>query len=143
MHQSFNPRTHIGCDGRRQSASWHRPCFNPRTHIGCDSILYIIINVLFLFQSTHPHRVRPDFQHRAQEQHLFQSTHPHRVRPVNFIKSNNAMKFQSTHPHRVRQVPHGTSNPILLSFNPRTHIGCDRYFYTVNNGSSVSIHAPT
>ena len=34
--QSFNPRTHVGCDESRSCLlSW---CigFNPRTHVGCD-----------------------------------------------------------------------------------------------------------
>ena len=77
---SFNPRTHMGCDGRRpsdavrqllfQSTHPHgvRRCwcflvlwgrgFNPRTHMGCDK--YITISTAFLngFQSTHPHGVR-------------------------------------------------------------------------------------
>ena len=38
LHQSFNPRTHMGCD----LLTWHLPaaeqCFNPRTHMGCDWI---------------------------------------------------------------------------------------------------------
>ena len=54
----FNPRTHTGCDcirGYRLPLSYG---FNPRTHTGCD---YLIPCHLFysVFQSTHPHGVRP------------------------------------------------------------------------------------
>ena len=33
---NFNPRTHVGCDPRRQTAALPPPHFNPRTHVGCD-----------------------------------------------------------------------------------------------------------
>ena len=33
----FNPRTHVGCDGKFkiEQIKWFR--FNPRTHVGCDA----------------------------------------------------------------------------------------------------------
>ena len=84
----------------------------------------------------------------------FQSTHPHGVRHASFgfIGSNLdvsihaptrgatnrrgpwqvADRFQSTHPHGVRQ---DTCPPLwcLLSFNPRTHTGCDHFQCTSIN----------
>ena len=59
LYKCFNPRTHTGCDCRKQSIhylchmfqsthphgvrlstrsnfSWEPTCFNPRTHTGCD-----------------------------------------------------------------------------------------------------------
>ena len=55
---------------------------------------------------------------------MFQSTHPRRVRLGDVIVDRVHDVFQSTHPRRVRlQVAH-TDN-ISISFNPRTHVGCD------------------
>ena len=55
---SFNPRTHIGCDIFLDSSSLFICSFNPRTHIGCDQDFLAVIPLVFVFQSTHPHRVR-------------------------------------------------------------------------------------
>ena len=56
---------------------------------------------------------------------LFQSTHPHRVRLSIGTRFRPLYLFQSTHPHRVRlNVGVGSTN--VTSFNPRTHIGCDK-----------------
>ena len=115
----FNPRTHIGCDYESRSASTSAFSFNPRTHIGCDLSVSLCHNY-YRFQSTHPHRVRQ-----------------------NFLFSDTILKpFQSTHPHRVRRC---AAKKLLLSvsFNPRTHIGCDLNRRETLRESSVSIHAPT
>ena len=77
---SFNPRTHIGCDTTRFSTLPVPLSFNPRTHIGCDRVQLRILESQCLFQSTHPHRVRPKHVHDWQYLTKFQSTHPHRVR---------------------------------------------------------------
>ena len=57
----FNPRTHTGCDNRRHVGGNNQHCFNPRTHTGCDVGNKFLIYMSQLFQSTHPHGVRPDF----------------------------------------------------------------------------------
>ena len=120
--------------------------FNPRTHIGCDLLKVIEHAQTVLFQSTHPHRVRQGSGGRSgaverfQSTHphrvrlyaaeftgcvrVFQSTHPHRVRQVNHRKGGIRVKFQSTHPHRVR-LTLIVEKCLKISFNPRTHIGCD------------------
>ena len=36
--RSFNPRTHVGCDCLANRQHHLQPCFNPRTHVGCDSL---------------------------------------------------------------------------------------------------------
>lgn len=36
-------------------------------------------------------------------------------------------EFQFTHPHGVRHLARCTE-PTLIGFNPRTHMGCDRIF---------------
>ena len=77
--QSFNPRTHVGCDLirplfalRHKFQSTHprrvrhgkffffseEKSFNPRTHVGCDLGYPVSTSVVSKFQSTHPRRVR-------------------------------------------------------------------------------------
>ena len=55
---SFNPRTHMGCDLwlTFMVISWKS--FNPRTHMGCDLFRQVVLSNICLFQSTHPHGVR-------------------------------------------------------------------------------------
>ena len=84
-------------------------------------------NVLFdriVFQSTHPHGVRLLSFFVIVEPTEFQSTHPHGVRPLKKFACTIHRTFQSTHPHGVRRVPNKDGTK-LLSFNPRTHTGCD------------------
>ena len=95
--------------------------FNPRTHMGCDGILAD-------YPSAHS---------------VFQSTHPHGVRPRPFVRSTPRFGFQSTHPHGVRHRIGFPRRGCSLSFNPRTHMGCDQLaIYDLDN-LDVSIHAPT
>ena len=58
-YSSFNPRTHMGCDQTRMSQRRLMRCFNPRTHMGCDGRAVVARQSDLLFQSTHPHGVRP------------------------------------------------------------------------------------
>ena len=79
----FNPRTRMGCDVGNQLCPWtdavsiHAPawgatrrnpsslhsgkCFNPRTRMGCDASGFRLLARGSMFQSTHPHGVRPIF----------------------------------------------------------------------------------
>ena len=99
----FNPRTHTGCDFEMDSRQHKKRCFNPRTHTGCD------------------HAACTDTTTTDQ----FQSTHPHGVRLLSLAAVMTFAGFQSTHPHGVRQiVKHIHARNV--SFNPRTHTGCDR-----------------
>ena len=120
----FNPRTHTGCD----PMSLCLPLcpllrFNPRTHTGCDNRCAVGILAAFrMFQSTHPHGVRPINGKRQFKMVIkFQSTHPHGVRRCQASNNCPCWMFQSTHPHGVRPV-----QPL----GPRTF-------------KRVSIHAPT
>ena len=88
-----------------------RPCraprlhlsFNPRTHTGCDKNPCNTDTIAGVFQSTHPHGVRPQNQLRAEIEQMFQSTHPHGVRPNGLAVLSVPYLFQSTHPHGVRR----------------------------------------
>jgi len=95
---------------------------------------------------------------------MFQSTHPHGVRPTNrFIdlaktgvsihapargatvlvqrELNELRMFQSTHPHGVRQSGK-IMYFIIRGFNLRTRTGCDSTLNSLIRFLSVSIHAP-
>ena len=58
--QGFNPRTHMGCDSKLHEVFSSHLSFNPRTHMGCDNLFLLVIFLVCLFQSTHPHGVRLD-----------------------------------------------------------------------------------
>ena len=78
--------------------------FNPRTHTGCDAGTPMILTLSPSFQSTHPHGVRlhqytPCFTRPIR----FQSTHPHGVRLLQPPYLLPKQLFQSTHPHGVRR----------------------------------------
>ena len=94
--------------------------FNPHTHEGCD--LRASFDKL------------DDFQ--------FQSTHPRRVwRPIRKVHAH-LIKFQSTHPRRV-WLSDCFYPPIMISFNPHTHEGCDIANDFYRYAKWVSIHTPT
>ena len=72
---------------------------------------------------------------------MFQSTHPHGVRPGKQVVYYAFQAFQSTHPHGVRR--HGLMGlTSSSSFNPRTRTGCDSVYMRLLACATVSIHAP-
>ena len=126
-HPSFNPRTHTGCDldvsqlRNERNVSIHAPTrgatpfrkwlrfryfrFNPRTHTGCDSVMLFFAPSFMVFQSTHPHGVRPFSSLRNALDMSFQSTHPHGVR-LSISSTSDAMKSVSIHaPTRGATLP--------------------------------------
>ena len=120
-----------------------RTCFNPRTHGGCDVQLLHLLDVLVVFQSTHPRGVRQFSADYVDWVLKFQSTHPRGVRPshVRIVKPFDL--FQSTHPRGVRRSNGNFNFTIRSSFNPRTHGGCDFVAHHNISYDDVSIHAPT
>ena len=54
----FNPRTHEGCDPGFDARHGRGFYFNPRTHEGCDVVKSAWLSIKWIFQSTHPWRVR-------------------------------------------------------------------------------------
>ena len=120
----FNPRTRTGCD----PLCLYRPkcgnCFNPRTRTGCDirSVAYLLEGILF--QSTHPHGVRPSGCFTASFAGLFQSTHPHGVRRFVGFEPLRPYSFNP----RTRTGCDPSASSLLSAytgFNPRTRTGCD------------------
>ena len=85
------------------------------------------------------------FYEKACALQMFQSTHPHGVRPKDTtLRSLSLIGFQSTHPHGVRPLPLRITPLQTGSFNPRTHTGCDIVIaILICYEHHVSIHAPT
>jgi len=54
----FNPRARMGRDTSGNFLSDGTSCFNPRARMGRD-LLFMIIRLLTMFQSTRPHGARP------------------------------------------------------------------------------------
>ena len=117
-------------------------CFNPRTHEGCDKISSLRSAIALQFQSTHPRGVRPQVAYKI-FQAIEVSIHaPTRGATLADLHRHSLYRFQSTHPRGVR---HSIINSFLrlLSFNPRTHEGCDEHNRKNWHKHHVSIHAPT
>ncbi len=97
-----------------------------------------------MFQSTHPHGVRHEAGAWIGTDARFQSTHPHGVRLSSVTSGFTDISFN---PRTHTGCDHNTSpasRPCPPCFNPRTHTGCDFPPYGVGVlGDGVSIHAPT
>ena len=131
--------------------------------MGCDAMGRSPVDLAGIFQSTHPHGVRPK-----------RAAHAHRLRHFNprtrmgcdsprksyqchcwYFNPRTRMgcdqclracettkrRFQSTHPHGVRRRA-GRKNRDMSDFNPRTRMGCDRVVPFIRCRKGISIHAP-
>ena len=95
--------------------------FNPRTREGCDAITRAREKLMYVFQSTHPWRVRL---------------------PLSLLI--DAADGISIHAP-VKGATHGTAGPpaVAPDFNPRTREGCDvKLLSTLALARLISIHAP-
>ena len=122
---NVSTRTRAGYNHRHHGKRDRESRFNPRTRTGCDISETIPTTCGCMFQSTHPHGVRPLPVYRPSYSLPVQSTHPHGgatidtplkgrrrsvlihaphgVRPVSKVSMIRGWKFQSTHPQGVRQ----------------------------------------
>ncbi len=134
----------MGCDGARLRRCTLHACFNPRTHMGCDLSFSKLLRTTIEFQSTHPHGVR--LVVICLHNKIRVSIHaPTRGATHSTHLFGQFYKFQSTHPHGVRRFYTQHGSFYTISFNPRTHTGCDlaMIFAVKIETSGVSIHAPT
>ncbi len=117
----FNPRTREGCDRISQFFTSIGQSFNPRTREGCDESTAQDVPLDFMFQSTHPRRVRRQACHLPLILPGVSIHAPAKGATVSVISiASLSIWFQSTHPRRVRRLAYP-----LISLN-----------------ISVSIHAP-
>ena len=136
----FNPRTRVGCDAvtaimtpkqeKFQSthpcgvrlaigrAHPHRASFNPRTRVGCD-VATIVTNIEVIVSIHAPVWGATQVVKTLSRRSTFQSTHPCGVRPCSVSRCTTT-----------------------FCFNPRTRVGCDKYWSVNNHQLGVSIHAP-
>ena len=132
--------------------------FNPRTREGCDAITRAREKLMYVFQSTHPWRVRLDgwlygagnarisihapvkgatpsfFADRCSRWYF----NPRTREGCDTRYSRPACGrswFQSTHPWRVRHSYQQSSHDSNTYFNPRTREGCDvrEIMYCIND----------
>ena len=132
----------MGCDLFVSPTGFYKKSFNPRTHVGCDGFRTIRYEALHvsIHAPTWGATPSPNFPFPSL---LFQSTHPRGVRRPKNRFGRNPPKFQSTHPRGVRHA--AAHVPVDLgqvsihaptwgaTFRPSCR-ACKR---------RVSIHAPT
>ena len=161
----FNPRTHMGCDTRKQFGILHRhefqsthphgvrlakrvfkvftKSFNPRTHMGCDIIVPPTLFGKLQFQSTHPHGVR---QPKALQTLCKQPVSIHAPTwGATSAQLNNLSKAKvSIHaPTWGATRQRHQENPLAdVSIHAPTW-GAIQILFTIHWYSCVSIHAPT
>ena len=99
--------------------------FNPRTHSGCDVKAAVCNGWVRVFQSTHPLGMRPHVFWWTSVRVIVSIHAP--TRDATLISENTSMDilFQSTHPLGMRLCA-DSAKVSLDCFNPRTHSGCDR-----------------
>ena len=123
---SFNPRTHTGCDKAFLETWFLTLGFNPRTHTGCDAtdyFLYIVHNYVSIHAPTRGATCgRPRCPHFP---FWFQSTHPHGVRQHTVVEVPLRPVVSIHAPTRGATTSGRFLLTLNLSFNPRTHTGCD------------------
>ena len=123
--RSFNPRTHVGCDMVIPLVRAAETGFNPRTHVGCDPSPFAFISRYMRFQSTHPCRVRQDFERYF----LFYAG----FNPRTHVGCDCMSQRNQYLPVRFNPRTHVGCDPVRRRgtsgagcFNPRTHVGCDQ-----------------
>ena len=96
-----------------------------------------------MFQSTHPHGVRPSVFIHPFSLYMFQSTHPHGVRRSLFISRWTVTRCFNPRTHTGCDSDQLGEFTDQAGFNPRTHTGCDISSFFLLPKHKVSIHAPT
>ena len=99
--------------------------FNPRTHTGCDNKQkYAVAKFAVSIHAPTRGATYNDFYRFSQWE--FQSTHPHGVR--HFAYSIFRLCFTCFNPrtHTGCDFPLLRHHTTLVCFNPRTHTGCDK-----------------
>ena len=161
----FNSRTHMGCD-KLFAIFPNKPVRFQFTHpygvrhvkeIRADMETQVsihapiwgataspaLIGKIRSFQFTHPYGVRPGSTIGSTSVFLFQFTHPYGVRPIYSTADNHCFCVSIHAP--IWGATHNSNRLLtcVLSFNSRTHMGCDAQLfnrYVVVH--AVSIHAP-
>ena len=124
-YDSFNPRTHTGCDSCWSARAAIATGFNPRTHTGCDAVTKVEKPPARWFQSTHPHGVRHAADALSQLGTLVSIHAPTRGATADTLLGVADCKVSIHAPTRGATSRTSKSKLPLPCFNPRTHTGCD------------------
>ena len=116
--------------------------FNPRTHVGCDPTSAPLSRSSSVFQSTHPRGVRLAVPYSWAIPYRISIHAPTWGATHDRGYSESLGQFQSTHPRGVRLFLAGRYG-VGANFNPRTHVGCDKFLSHPTLSRLISIHAPT
>ena len=99
--------------------------FNPRTHTGCDKVEAHRYADMWVFQSTHPHGVRPASLYNSNTREVVSIHAP--TRGATMFTSLDKIKVDVS----IHAPTRGATGQLLIyssaviGFNPRTHTGCD------------------
>ena len=162
--RSFNPRAHVGRDIGRADKDYKSQMFQSTRPRGARRRSSAEVSPSMLFQSTRPRGARHCSEGAFSILRRFQSTRPRgarlkwgradQVQPV----SIHAPTWGATHrprtcQHLVKVSIHAptwgatvTQLPMEFhrnGFNPRAHVGRDRWKHPIRPHRPVSIHAPT
>ena len=108
-HIGFNPRARVGRDCAGVAAPCAQGCFNPRARVGRDIMIFCLIVVLILFQSTRPRGAR---------------LNPARLM---FLKASFNPRARVG-----RDAMHNGAGDEKQCFNPRARVGRDTFRYTTS-----------
>ena len=97
--------------------------FNPRTHEGCDKVM-ALVHLEILVSIHAPTRGATGSRNVIYAHQGFQSTHPRGVRPQ-MVSCLGALLSFNPRTHEGCDTYGGTSLHQQSGFNPRTHEGCD------------------
>ena len=125
MQQSFNPRTHMGCDTqsyddkRFYTVSIHAPTwgatlgasfnfngktgFNPRTHMGCDTFKHMYYDITSYVSIHAPTWGATEICNYLRLYSKVSIHAPTWGATLAHVGIDRNLLFQSTHPHGVRQ----------------------------------------
>ena len=141
LQACFNPRTHMGCDANElktylsDKVSIHAPIWGATS--GLSSLLLLTIR----FQSTHPYGVRLDEQPRFP--YTFVSIHaPIWGATIYYFRRNIVFLSFNPRTHMGCDYAVVSKAAILRGFNPRTHMGCD-YLWLINQDVSSRFNPRT
>ena len=109
----------------RTSPTGSKSCFNPRTHTGCDNVRTKLFAYQAKFQSTHPHGVRHSGLSSSLDNALVSIHAPTRGATVWSLPSHERANVSIHAPTRGATREMYCCISAILSFNPRTHTGCD------------------
>ncbi len=140
--KNFNPRTREGCDTYSWDGIGSYSDFNPRTREGCDMNLMQAIFTTFIFQSTHPRRVR-QLQFGIKTQLLLISIHAPAKGATNKCREVILGLIISIHaPAKGATKSIGSTMPSHVISIHAPAKGATVSFILALSCISISIHAP-